>query len=84
MTLSIPINSETESRLRLLAEESGVDLLTFVSKLVERAAAGSFDEPLLNTEEFDQALDQLFAADREPLPESELTYSRNDIYHDRD
>ena len=83
MTLSIPINSETEARLRLLAEESGVDLPTLVSQLVEQAA-GPGEAQGISPQEFDQSLDELFAGDQQALPSSHLTYSRQDIYHDRD
>jgi predicted DNA binding CopG/RHH family protein len=39
MLLSIDITSETESRLREQAEAAGMDVQTYVSELIEQAAA---------------------------------------------
>jgi predicted transcriptional regulator len=60
MTLQISISSETESRLRHLAESAGKDVSTFVSQLVEQAAA----KP---------ALDELLAPLRQQFAESGVT-----------
>jgi predicted transcriptional regulator len=60
MTLQISISSETEGRLRRLAESAGKDVSTFVSQLVEQAAA----KP---------ALDELLAPLRQQFADSGVT-----------
>jgi hypothetical protein len=60
MTLQISITPETESRLRRLAQSAGKDVSTFVSQLVEQAAA----KP---------ALDELLAPLRKQFAESGAT-----------
>lgn len=60
MTLQISITPETETRLRMLAESAGKDVSTFVSQLVEQAAA----KP---------ALDELLAPLRRQVAESGTT-----------
>jgi hypothetical protein len=47
MVLSIPISSETESRLRRLADAAGKDVKEYVSQMVEQAAARSSMDELL-------------------------------------
>jgi predicted DNA-binding protein len=84
MTLSVPLNPQTEARLRQLAEQAGKDLSAYVSELVERAAVDDATNGLQSVADFDMALDELFQADTRKLPPVPLTYSRQDIYVDHD
>ena len=84
MTLSVPVNPDTEARLRHLAEDAGKDLGAYVSELVERAAAAHTVNGNSSAADFDDALEELFAADTRRLPAVPLTYSRQDIYFDQD
>jgi hypothetical protein len=47
MVLTIPIAPETEARLRRLADAAGTDVTTYVSQVVEQAAARPALEELL-------------------------------------
>ena len=47
MVLSISLNSETESRLRKLAQAAGKDVTSFVTHVVEQIAAGQSLEEIL-------------------------------------
>ena len=71
-----------------MAEQAGQDVAQYVSDLVARAAsispANGGNGSTTSAREFDRALDELFAADTRKLPSLPLTYSRQDIYADRD
>jgi predicted DNA-binding protein len=84
MTLHLPIDSETEARLRRLAEQAGKDLTAYVSEVIERAVYAQITKGAHSVAEFDKALDELFAGDTRKLPAVPLTYTREDIYLDHD
>lgn len=84
MTLSVPVHPETEAWLRRLAEQAGKDLTSYVADLIEGAAARNEGNGIDAVGDFDNALDELFAADTRKLPSVPLTYSRDDIYSDHD
>ena len=75
MVLQLHINSETEDRLRHLADAAGKGLTAFVAEIVQQAAAAPLAPVAGSPEDFEQALDELFAADNRKLPATSLTYS---------
>lgn len=84
MTLSVSFKPDTEARLRRLAEQAGKDLASYVSEIVEGAAAARAGNGRQTPDDFDNALNELFAGDTRKLPPVPLAYSRDDIYLDQD
>jgi hypothetical protein len=84
MTLTVPVNPDTEARLRHLAQDAGKDLVAYVSELVEQAAAAPAGNGTSSAADFDNALEELFAGDTRRLPPVPLEYSRDDIYFHQD
>jgi len=82
MTLSVPIDADTEARLRLLANEAGKDLGTYILELVSSATLIATHNGTNSVADFDNALDELFAGDKRRLPSLPLNFSREDIYFD--
>ena len=84
MTLNVSIDRNIEARLRRLAEDAGTDVNAYVARLLEQAAQQPVSNGAASPEEFDRALEELFAGDSRKLPATALTYSREDIYIDHD
>jgi hypothetical protein len=84
VTLSIPLNPIAEERLRHLAEQAGTDVTGFISQLIEQVASTSASKHISSPNDFDQAMDELFAGDTRKLPPISLNYSREEIYFEHD
>jgi hypothetical protein len=84
MTISVPIDAETEAHLRTIAQQAGKELKDYVAEIVQSAATAPATPDPRSAADFDDALDELFAGDTRKLPAMALTYSREDIYHDHD
>jgi hypothetical protein len=82
--VTIHIQPATEARLEQLARTCGQDLSSYVTQLVEQVAGQNDNDMVRTGTELDRVLDELFAADTRPLPATQLTYSRQDIYFDHD
>jgi hypothetical protein len=85
MTVSIQIDDRIASALKEQAEALGLTLDQYLQRIAsERVAVPGRNENVQAADDFDAALDQLFASDMRPLPSSSLTYRRDEIYPDHD
>lgn len=90
---TIQVDEGTVAALKSQAAAHGLTVDEYLRRLAvlhENAAvapisAGSVQTDASKaTDEFDRTLDELFAGDNRALPETALTYSREDIYLDHD
>lgn len=87
MTVTISLSPQTEARLREQAALFGKDMSTLIRETLEEKFALSNATGIVNlqpAEDFDQALDEFFAANPERLPALPTDFSRADIYADHD
>ena len=85
MTVSIHLEDRTAEALQARADALGLSLDQYIRQIAEQDAAvprnGSVEQAC---EDFDAALDELFANESQSLPATSLTYSRDDIYLEHD
>ncbi|MGD0461878.1 MAG: hypothetical protein ABSB74_05260 [Tepidisphaeraceae bacterium] len=85
MTVTIQLQDQTVEALAAQAAVRGISLEAYLVDLAKTHAHEAQAAPILDAvRDFDQTLDELFAGDARPLPSFPLSYSREDIYSDRD
>ena len=84
MTVTISLPPATEAKLRSRAEATGKEVSALVVEAIQEKFGDQVGADAQSATDFDQALDEFFAANGEalsPLPEN---FSRADIYSDHD
>lgn len=84
---TIQIEDGIALALRAQADARGLSLAGYLRAVAEQVPehiAPPKNDPLQGAQDFDAALDELFAGDTRDLPSSSLTYTRDEIYFDHD
>jgi hypothetical protein len=83
--VTVQLDDRIAAALRDQAQARGLTLEAYLRAIAEML---QYNVPAAinhgDAQEFDAALQELFAADTRPLPAVPLTYSREDIYFDHD
>ena len=81
----IEVEAGTAERLQAGANARGISVSAYLAKLVELAEpANPQVRSSQSVQEFDRALDELFAAETYVSSEDDRTWSRSEIYADHD
>ena len=82
---AIQLDEQTVQALKAQAAARGLTVEEYLRELAMLHVNAEVEQDGENAaQDFDRALDELFAADSRTLPDADLTYSRQDIYLDHD
>jgi hypothetical protein len=84
MAVTITLEDRTASALAARASAAGLSIEEYLRQLAGEIPATIDTPPPGTAEDFDAALNELFNRDARPLPPSNLTYTRDEIYDDHD